>query len=117
MGFFARDGVVCTDSSTGFPEGLHQRAARCLAHIVGVRFKGQAPERDGLAIEVPAEEAVQLLEHDRFLLLVDLLDGVQQRSIEVMFVRAATERLHVFREARTPVAAARIDEVVPDPRV
>ena len=74
----------------------------------------QAPQREGFALQIAAEvvfdKAVQLV----FLLVVDLLNRLQQLRLVTDLLRRADQRLDIFREARTTVAAARVDEVITD---
>lgn len=46
------DWVKSGDGSPCVQEGLHNYPRRCLAHIIGIRFDGEAPESNALAIKL-----------------------------------------------------------------
>ena len=100
----------------GVPELFaSRRAARRLAHVVGVRLERQPPHREGLAAQrglatVMADDAARTA--CPFCAMIDRFDRRRAPSASIaVLVRGALECLHVLREAGTAVTGARIDEV------
>ena len=71
-----RFGIVGFDFCACCPKSFHQVAARCCSHVVGAGLERQAPERDGLALEVAVVVRLQLLEDALFLPQVDVFNSI-----------------------------------------
>jgi hypothetical protein len=111
--------VEGTHRRAGAPKLAQQGATGGFAHVVGVRLERQTPHRERLAAQrgFAAVVADDQLEQMFLLALVHRLHRVQQLGTIAVLLRGARQRLHVFREAGTAVAGARVDEMPADPRV
>ena len=99
-------GVVGDDGGAGGPQGLGKHDCGRFPHVVGVRLEGQAPERKALAGEVLAEVLRDLPEHQKLLIGVHVLDGLEDLEVVIVLVRRVDDRLDVLRKARAAVADA-----------
>ena len=94
------------------PQGLHQYAARRIAHVIGVGFECQAPQGKGFAFKVAFVIGVDTLKQFVFLAFVDGLNRLQQIAGAIDLLRAVDQRAHVFGKARAAVATTGVDEVI-----
>src|SRR6188474_3411983 len=112
-----RDGIVGAHSRAGRPQRVHQRAARRLAHVVGIGLEREPPERKCSTGKLAMKVAVDLLEQHALLTLVHGLDRGEQTRVEAVLACAVYQRLDVLRKAGTAVACPRVDEAVADARI
>src|SRR5688572_11614868 len=112
-----RDWIVGTHGRAGRPQGVHQRAARRLAHVVGIGLEREPPERKRSAGELALKVAVDLVEQHALLTHIHGLDRGEQACVEAALARAVHQRLDVFRKAGTAVACSRVYEAVADARI
>src|SRR6185503_13143874 len=94
-----------------------QRAARRLAHVVGVGLEREAPERDAPPGERRAEARANLVAEHALLRVVGPLDCREHAEWPADFGRRALQRADVLREARAAEPGARVQEVIADARI
>src|SRR5579875_545694 len=116
-GFLACLRIERAHPCTGLPQGFHQHPAGCLAHVVGIGFEGETPQRDGPVPQLPAEVPRNLLEQLALLLAVDRFHRAQHARLVAVGARGAFQRLHVLGETRAAVSRSGIDEGVTDARI
>ena len=95
--------VVRHHPGPALQESTDRDQARCLAHVVGVRFEGQAPKGEGPVSQVLAEAGHGQLHEQPLLALVDLFHGVEDGGIQFQFTHRARQSLHVLGETGAAV--------------
>ncbi len=109
--------IVGTDGRPALEQIGHQHAARRLAHVIGVGFKSQPPQRESLAGETLAEAAHDLARQHLFLLIVDAIDRRKNLQTHARMLAGVHQRLHILGEARAAVTDARVQEIETDARI
>ena len=102
---------------TGGQERLDQHQRRRLADVVGPGLERQAPDGDGLVLELAVEMPVDLLEEHVLLGLVDLVDGLHHPRGDALGLAHVDHGADVLGEATAAVADAREEEMEADPLV
>src|SRR5690606_5525047 len=77
LGLLHRLGIIGLDARARLPERLHDDAGGRLAHVVGVGLEGEAPEREGPALEIVAEMTADLVDEHPLLGVVAILDRLE----------------------------------------
>ena len=91
--------------------------ARRLAEVVGARLERQAEEGDPAIPELAAGQRGQSLDELGALIVVDPVDGGQERGLDPDPRRVADGLGDLVREAGATVADAGLEEAAADPRV
>ena len=116
-GLFHRNRVIHLHARATRQQRSNQVAARCFAHVVGVRLERQTPDGERAAGQVGTHAVFDLADQHFLLLVVDGLNGFQHVQRLTVLLRRAHQRLHVLRETRPAVAGAGVEEAVADTRV
>lgn len=116
LAFVHGDGVVHADGGAGLGQEVNEHKCGRFAHVVCFRLEGEAPHGNGLALEVgfAAEALGELVEQHRLLVFVDFFDGLENAHFVAVLFGGLDEGFHVFREAASTVAAARVEEFAAD---
>ena len=116
LAFVHGNRVIDSNYGSGLRELVDEHEGGGFAHVVGFGLKGEAPHGNCLALEVcfAAKTLGELVEQHGLLVFVDFFDGLQDAHLVAVLFGGLDEGLHVFREAASTVAAARVAELRAD---
>ena len=116
LAFVHGDRVVHADCCACLGELVDEHESSGFTHVVGFGLEGEAPHGDGLALEVgfAAKTLGELVEQHRLLVFVHFFDGLENAHLVAVLFGGLDEGFHVFREAASTIAAARVEELRAD---
>ena len=116
LAFVHGDRVVHADCCACLGQEVDEHEGGGFAHIVSFGLEGETPHGNRLALEVgfAAKTLDKLVEKHRLLVFVDFFDGFENAHLVAVLFGGLDEGFHVFREAASTVAAARVEEFAAD---
>ena len=116
LAFVHGNRVIDSNYSTSLGELVDKHECGRFAHVVRFWLEGETPHGNRLALEVgfAAKTLCEFVEQHRLLVFVDFFDSLENAHPVAVLFGSLDQSLHVFREAASTVAAARVEEFAAD---